>query len=78
MARYAEIDDDGTSFQSSTYPWRGRCEHPHQEGLIDELTHLLRDGGDHARLLVKGIGVYRRDELDYLTQVDTVSLIPPS
>ena len=71
----AEIDEGGTSFDLE--PIDGRKVRAFaSRRIIDELTHLLRDGGDHARLLVKGTGVYRNDELDYLMQVDTVSLIP--
>ena len=71
-----EIEEGGTSFNFEPIHG-GKVRAFASRRIIDELTHLLRDGGDHARLLIKGIGVYRNDELDYLMQVDTVSLIPP-
>ncbi len=43
----------------------------------DELSELLNGAPDDARILVKGIGVYRHNELEYLMQVDYISLLHP-
>ena len=45
--------------------------------ILDEVDRALKEGGDNARLLFKGVGVYRHNELEYLMQVDAVSLIAP-
>lgn len=45
--------------------------------IFDDLDHVLNEGSDHARILVKGIGVYREDELEYLMQVDDISPLNP-
>ena len=72
----SEINEGVTFFQfQPIYGEKVRAYAP--KWIFDELAHLLNEGGDHARLLVKGIGVYRQNELAYLMQVDTVSLISP-
>lgn len=71
----SEIDEGGTSFKFQPI-YGEKLRAFASKGILEELTNLLKEGGDHARLLVKGIGVYRYDELEYLMQVDTVSLIP--
>ena len=47
------------------------------EGILDEVGRALNEGGDNARLMVRGVGVYRYNELEFLTRVDTVSLVVP-
>ena len=42
-----------------------------------ELSDLLDGAADGARILVRGAGRYRRDELECLTHVDEISLLHP-
>ena len=72
----SEIDKGATSFQLQ--PIHGdKVRVSASKGTFDELDRVLKEGGDHARLLVKGVGVYRHNELEYLMQVDAISLIGP-
>ena len=43
--------------------------------LLGKLPALVEGSADERRVLIEGIGVYRRDELEYLTQVDDFSLL---
>ncbi|MYC07384.1 MAG: hypothetical protein F4X57_09480 [Chloroflexi bacterium] len=72
----SEIDKNASSFQLQ--PIHGdEVRVSASKGVLDELNRVLKEGGDNARLLVKGVGVYRYNELEYLMQVDAISLIAP-
>ena len=72
----SEIDKSTSSFQLQ--PIHGdKVRVSASKETLDELNRVLKEGGDNARLLVKGVGVYRYNELEYLMQVDAISLIAP-
>ena len=67
-----EIDKDTKSFQFQPI-YGDKVLAFASKRVLDELDHILKEGADQERLLVKGVGVYRYDELEYLMQVDDVS-----
>ena len=48
------------------------------EGILDEIDRALHEGGDDARLMVRGIGVFRINDLESLMRVDAVRLVVPT
>ena len=47
------------------------------ERIPDEVDRALNQGGDQALMKFKGVGVYRINDLEFLTRVDAVSLAVP-
>ena len=45
--------------------------------ITDELSDLMNGAPDDARILVKGLGRFRRNELEYLKHVDEVKPLHP-
>ena len=43
--------------------------------IMDELSHILDGAPDDARVLVKGMGVYRRDELEMVMPVEHIGIL---
>ncbi len=71
-----DIDKGARSFQLQLIQG-DRVQTYASKEILDEVDRALKEGGDNARLLFKGVGVYRHNELEYLMQVDSVSLIAP-
>lgn len=47
------------------------------EGILDEVDRALKEGGDDARLMVRGVGVFRNNNLECLMRVGAVCLVVP-
>ena len=45
--------------------------------ILDKLPAATESGKDEKRILIKGIGVYRGDELERITQVYEISMLHP-
>ena len=71
-----EIDKGAASFQLQPI-YGDKVRAFASKETLEELDRVLKEGGVHARLLVKGVGVYRHNELEYLMQVDAIRLIAP-
>ena len=72
----SEIDKITSSFQLQPI-YGDKVRVSASKGTLDELGHELKEGGGDTRLLIKGVGVYRHNKLEYLTQVDAISPITP-
>ena len=72
----SDIDRGARSFLlEPVYGFRVRAYA--SERILDEVDCALSQGGDDARLMVRGIGVYRINDLEFLMRVDAVSLVVP-
>ena len=69
-----DIDKDAWSFQlQPNYGDKVRAFASNR--ILDEVDRALNKGRGNARLMVKGVGVYRHNELEYLMQVDAINLV---
>lgn len=67
----SKIDEKATSFQfQPIYGDKVSAFGP--EEIFDDLNRILKDSADDARLQVTGTGVYRRDKLQHLMQVEDI------
>ena len=71
-----EIEKGGASFQFQPI-YGDKVRAFASERVIDKLPVVMEGGRDEKRILIKGIGVYRDDELEQITQVYEISLLHP-
>ena len=72
----SEIERKGTSFLFQPI-YGNKVRAFASKWIIDKLPAVMEGSADGRRAQVKGMGVYRRGELEYLTQVDDISLLHP-